>query len=574
MRDAPRTLVSMLRDQAQCLGDRVAFGYMSDGEGDVATVSYGELDSQARRIATLLSGRMAPGARVVLVYPPGLDFVAGFFGALYAGLVPVPIYPPNPAVPAAGVAHLRNVAQDCSPEAVLTTALLEPMATMLPDLRAYNRPLPWIATDDRQWLTADPDDWREPIIDRGAAALIQYTSGSTTTPKGVVLTHYNVLANQQAIDVSFAQPQGMVGVGWLPLYHDMGLIGNVLHPIYLGRPCYLMSPMHFLQKPVRWLQAIERFGASYSGGPNFAYELCLRRVSEEQSGALDLTSWQVAFCGAEPVMPGTVHRFTERFARNGFRPSSFYPCYGLAESSLLVTGAVSGTGARIEWLDKEKFELGVALPVEHGATDAVQLVSCGCPPAGTIVVVADPDSGVEHPEGKVGEVWVSGPSVARGYWRRPELTERTFGAQLPGRDGAFVRTGDLGFKLGDELFITGRIKDIMIIRGRNVYPQDIELAVQHADPRLRPGCGAAFAIKVDNAESVAVAQETGEQKPLELKLLAKAMRKSVLEVHQIELAAILLTSPGSLPKTTSGKIRRAAARAAFLDRSLPVLAQF
>jgi acyl-CoA synthetase (AMP-forming)/AMP-acid ligase II len=574
MPEMPQTLVQMLGDRAQELGEQVAFGYLPDGEGELTTTSYVELDSQARRIATVLAGRIAPGGRVVLVYPPDLDFIAGIFGALYAGLIPVPIYPPNPAAPEAGAAHLRTVVADCSAEAVLTTELLNTAAASLPGLPGDGSGLPWIPTDGYDCRTADPGDWRDPGIGADSLALIQYTSGSTAAPRGAVLTHGNLLANQVAIDRSFARPQGMVGVGWLPTYHDMGLIGNLFHPAYLGRPCYLMSPMHFLQKPVRWLRAIERFGGTYSGGPNFGYELCLRRISAEETIGLDLSSWQVAFCGAEPIMPGTVHRFTERFAPHGFRPGTFYPCYGLAESALLVTGAVSGAGARMTWIDREKLGGGAAIAVDQDAPGAVQVVSSGRPPAGTTLAVVDPESRCRRPDGEVGEIWVSGRSVAQGYWRRPDLTEQTFGPQLPGADGTFLRTGDLGFLLDGELYVTGRIKDLIIVRGRNIYPQDIELAVQQADPRLRPGCGAVFGVEKDGVESVVVVQETGEQDTAELEWLARAARRAVAERHQVELRAIALLPPRSLPKTTSGKIRRSASRTAFLERSLPVLAQF
>ncbi|CAM4079316.1 Putative fatty-acid--CoA ligase fadD21 [Mycobacterium basiliense] len=570
---SPQNLARMLSDQVDSQSDQVAFGYLADGEDDLITLSYGELDSRARQIAVVLSDRIAPGGRVVLMCPPDLNFVAGLFGTLYAGLIPVPIYPPNPAAPEAYGARLADVVQDCSAEAVLTTALLKSMQTMVLDPAVSRRAVPWLATDDEDCLDADPADWTDPQIPSNAAALIQYTSGSTAAPKGVVLTHANFLANQVAIRQTFGIPEGPVAMNWLPPYHDMGLSGSLFAPIYRGGCGYLMSPMHFLQKPVRWLRAIDRVSATHSSSPNFGFELCLRRVSDEQKVGLDLSSWQVAFCGAEPVMADTARRFTQRFAEHGFRRGTFSPCYGLAEASLLVTGAVRELGPRTTWIDREKLAHGIAVVVDEGQPQAVQVVSSGRAPTDSTVAVVDQASGQELPSGQVGEIWVSGPSVAHGYWRRPELTETTFGARLPARDDGFLRTGDLGFKLGDELYVTGRIKDIIIIAGRNIYPQDIELAVQRADTRLRPGCGAAFGIVVDEAESIAIVQETAEEDRSELDLLVKAARKAVLEAHQIDPAAVVLTPARSLPKTTSGKLRRAAIRTAFLDGSLPVVAQ-
>jgi acyl-CoA synthetase (AMP-forming)/AMP-acid ligase II len=573
MRDRPETLAALLVERAQERGGQVAFGYLDDGEGYVSTLRFGELDSHARRIATVLTASIAPGGRVVLVYPPGLEFIAGIFGAWYAGLVPVPIYPPNPAAPAPGLARLMQVVSDCRAEAVLTTAALHRLLA-LDGSPSGLRDLPWVSTDVDDCVTADPADWRAPMITRDGTALIQYTSGSTSAPKGAVLTHGNLLANQRAINACFAREHDMVGFGWLPMYHDMGLIGDVLHPIYLGRPCYLMSPMHFLQKPVRWLRAIQRFGATYSGGPNFSYELCVRRISEDECEGLDLSSWQVAFCGAEPIRPSTLRNFAQRFAGHGFEPKSLYPCYGLAESSLLVTGARSGAGWHSRWVDKEKLSRGWAIPVAADNDTAVEVISSGYAAPDTVVAVAELNHNVESAEGEIGEIWISGPSVARGYWGQPELTKDAFNRALPGRDETFLRTADLGFKIGDELFVTGRVKDMIIVNGRNIFAQDVESTVQDADPRLRAGCGAAFAVESEETEAIAVVQETGEHDPDQLKQLAKVIRRSVVEAHQVDPAVIVLTAPKSLPKTTSGKIRRSAARTALLTNSLPMLAQF
>ena len=522
-----QSLVALLRDRALAAPDR-GYTWLAQGEEAAGRLTYAGLDRRARAIAAALAGTVPSGERALLLYPPGLEFVAAFFGCLYAGVIAVPAYPPRSrrADP-----RLRNIATDCRPRAVLTTATLlarcEAVADQVPELASAL----WLDTE-----TLDAED--KGFGPRaGDIAFLQYTSGSTGTPKGVVVTHANLLDNLERIRVAFAQAPDSVVVGWLPLFHDMGLIGNVLEPCYVGGECVLMSPAAFLQKPARWLEAIDRFRGTTSGGPNFAYELCARSVGPEARAKLDLSSWSVAFNGAEPVRLATLDRFAEAFAPCGFRRESFAPCYGLAEATLLVTAA-------------------------RGVSDDL-LVSCGALPEGGEVRIVDPESGRTVPDGEVGEIRVSGPSVAAGYWNRPEVTRETFG------DG-YLRTGDLGFVRHGELVVTGRLKDLIVLRGRNLYPQDLELTAEQAHPALRAGGGAAFSVEQRGEESVVVVHEV-ERRASDLGKIADAVRRAVAEDHGVRVADVVLVRAGTIPKTSSGKIRRRECRARYLAGDLEVL---
>ncbi|HET9212138.1 MAG TPA: proline iminopeptidase-family hydrolase, partial [Thermoanaerobaculia bacterium] len=453
----PATLIDLLRARAGEKGGAPLYTFLADGEAEEATLSYGGLDRRARAIGARLQQAGAAGERALLLYPPGLDFIAAFFGCLYAGAVAVPAYPPR-----AGRTQprLRAIAGDARPRLVLTTAAIAAKAAELSEQIPELAGAEWIATESLDSSAAER--WTPPSLGPGTLAFLQYTSGSTAAPKGVMVTHANLLHNERLIGAAFGMDEESVVVGWLPLYHDMGLIGNVLQPLHAGGRCVLMSPVAFLQRPMRWLEAVSRYRGTVSGGPNFAYELCLRKAAPEALSRLDLSSWRVAYNGAEPVRASTLERFAEAFAPCGFRAEALYPCYGLAEATLFVTG---GHGARVE---KER-------------------VSCGS--AWQRIVTVDPETGEERPEG---EVWISGPSVARGYWENEEATARDFHAFLPTGEGPFLRTGDLGFLSGGELYVTGRLKDLIILRGRNHYPQDVELTAERSHPDLHPGGGAAF----------------------------------------------------------------------------------
>ena len=566
------TLVEVLRGRAERHGADLAYTFLVDGEAAEDNVTYAELDRRARGLAaTLQRMGVTGGERVLLLYPPGLDYIAAFFGCLYAGAVAVPAYPPRSRRPSA---RLESIQESAGAKAVLTTeAVLSGLDKQMP-----RRPgVVWWAAEGAE-LEQGAGEWRDPFhphqkLGGEALAFLQYTSGSTAAPKGVMLRHANLLANLEQIRLSFAQTAAERTVIWLPPYHDMGLIGGILTPLYAGNPAVLLSPVSFLQRPLRWLQAISRYGGTTSGGPNFAYDLCVDKINAEEREKLDLSRWTLAFNGAEPVRAETLERFAAAFAPCGFRPESFLPCYGLAEGTLLAAVGRRGAGATVGTFAAGELERHRAVATDSSAEGARTLVGSGAAPVGARILVVDPATCVPCAAGEVGEIWIAGPAVAAGYWGLPEATAATFGAHTASGDGPFLRTGDLGFLSQDgNLFVTGRSKDLIILRGRNHYPQDIELTVERSHPALRPGCGAAFSVEVAGEERLVVVQEVRrehrEDDPADL---VAAVRRAVAEEHEVQVHAVVLLRPATLPKTTSGKIQRAATRARFLDGSLDAL---
>jgi amino acid adenylation domain-containing protein len=536
------TVVDLLRQRAETQPAAPAFHFVDNTDAPGIRISYRELDVAARRVATALVERGASGRPVLLLYPPGVDYVIGFLGCLYAAAIAVPAYPPDPGRWSRTLPRLRALAADCGASVALGTSALVDHAPGLageaPELTA----LDWVATDT---LPSDANTIRP--VSGDSPALLQYTSGSTGSPRGVLLSHANLLHNAELVRTGFGTSPDSVGVSWLPPYHDMGLIGGILQPLYAGFPITLMSPLTFLQRPLAWLETIARFGATVSGGPNFAFDLCVRKTTPQQREALDLSRWKVAFCGAEPIRAQTLDRFAEAFAAAGFRKEAFYPCYGLAEATLIVTGAQS----------------------PRTVSDRV---GCGRPLGEQKLAIVDPETGTPRPAGSEGEIWLSGPSVAQGYWGQPDETERTFAARLAGeKNRRYLRTGDLGFLDPDgELVVTGRIKDLIIVRGRNLYPQDIEHAVEQEVAGLRPGCSAAFPVERAGLEGVGVACElaaAGEPDAATGPDAATAMaaiRRVVAETAQVQPAVVVLLRRGRVPKTSSGKVQRHACRRAVL----------
>ncbi len=571
--DAPN-LTELLRWRAARDPDRTAYIFLADGVEEAASISYGELDRQARAIAARLQRESLPGERALLLYPAGLDFIAAFFGCLYAGVVAVPVYPPKLNKPDPRFAAIVAAA---TPRFALATA------SILAKLggSASSTSLGGVGLIDTTVMgSAEAGEWRPPAIAAHDLAFLQFTSGSTGTPRGVMVSHANVLANQRQIAATFGHSADSTVVSWLPRYHDTGLIGDTIQPLYQGSLSVFMAPVAFLQEPFRWLSAISRYRAQTSGAPNFAYELCLRQVTPEQRAALDLSCWTVAYNGAEPVRAETLERFARTFGPHGFRPDAFDVCYGMAETTLIVTGSVRGSGARVLDVDREALRegRGVAAP---SSESTVPLVSCGRPVPGTFVEVVDPDSGVGRAPGAVGEVWVAGPSVAQGYWGQPDETRATFGATLAGHPTrTFLRTGDLGFLHDGELYITGRLKDLIIIRGRNLYPQDIEASAEGSHPAIRPGSSTAFAV------GGAAGEPSGERLVLVAEVdrhvvgstpvdaIAEAVRAAVAADHEVSLERLVLLRPGTLPRTSSGKLRRSTTRTALAEGGLAVIADW
>ncbi|HJX28379.1 MAG TPA: fatty acyl-AMP ligase, partial [Thermoanaerobaculia bacterium] len=562
------TPLEVLSARAAAHPEQEAFRFLA--EGDQATSqTYGELWRRARALGAWLALHGARDERALLLYPPGLDFVTAFFGCLAGGAVAVPSYPPNLNRPQQ---RLRSIAENARPRFVLTTTAIlgraEALAAQVPELAAAR----WLATDELP--PGLEDEWQDPGIDPDSLAFLQYTSGSTAAPKGVMVSHRNLGVNEEMIREAFEQSERSVVVGWLPLFHDMGLIGSVLQPLYVGGRCVLMSPVSFLQRPARWLRAISEHRATTSGGPDFAYDLCVRRVTAEQKASLDLSSWTVAFNGAEPVRAETLDRFAEAFAECGFRREAFYPCYGLAEATLFVSGGERRLPPRIRAFDAAALEEHRAVPAEPEEPGARRLVSNGRSWLDGQVVIADPETAARRPDRQVGEIWVAGPSVAHGYWNRPEVTEVTFRGFLAGTgEGPFLRTGDLGFLEDGELFVTGRIKDLIILRGRNHYPQDIERSAEQSHGALRPGCGAAFSVPGESEERLVVVQEVAAHAlaRTDLAEVATAIRREVAGRHDVSPWEVVLIRAGTIPKTSSGKIQRSACRAAWRAGELTVL---
>lgn len=563
-------LVGVLRDRATRLPHQRAFTFLVDGEEERHHLNYDKLDRQARSIAADLQTRDLRGERALLLYPSGLDFVAAFFGCLYAGVVAVPAYPPRRN---RNLKRIQSIVSDATPKIALTTASVfdrvEPMIQDLPDLTA----MPWLATDAQ--VTADPDEWADPQVEESTLAFLQYTSGSTGTPKGVMLSHGNLLHNTAVISEGFQPSHTGDAVTWLPLYHDMGLIGGIIQPIYLGMPTTLMTPTHFLQKPIRWLRAMSDSGAAISGGPNFAYELCVERVTDEEKRSLDLSQWELAFNGAEPVRAETLDRFAKAFRPCGFRREAFYPCYGLAEATLMVAGGDRWQPAVVGTFDAEALKEGHGEEVSASQQEAAQqLVSSGGSLLDQEICIVDAETLEECPDGKVGEIWVSGPSVAQGYWQREEMSRETFAAQTADGRGPFLRTGDLGFLHDSELFVTGRLKDLIIVRGANHYPQDIEQTVADSHELLPPSSGAAITVGELGAEQLVIVQEMGRARDLPFEEIFDSIRREVSQQHDVAPAAIVLIKPHSIPKTSSGKIQRHACRQGFEQGNLPTVAEW
>lgn len=563
------TLVDALRFRAEREPDRIGYRFLLDGELREATLTYGELFCRAEAVAALLGSLQRPGDRALLVYPPGLDFICAWFGCLAAGSVAVVVHPPHLARLPQFLSRAAAVCLDAAPTAALTTSairdfLAEPTARQ-PGLSAMR----WRATDG-ELDAPQPGRYRRAPSGEDLAFL-QYTSGSTTEPKGVMVSHGNLIQNLRLIRESFAQSSETPSVSWLPPYHDMGLIGGILAPLHIGFPVTLMPPAGFIQRPYRWLRAISRVRATVSGGPNFAYDLCLRRITPEQRAGLDLSSWRVAYNGAEPLDPRTMQAFSEYFEPCGFRPSAFKPCYGLAESTLLVAAGPNHTPPVVRSFHQSDLSEHRVVPCPDHDPAARALAGSGRPVATTLIV--DPGTMAECPPGRIGEIWVQGPSVARGYANHPSETSSTFGARLNTGAGPFLRTGDLGFLLERELFVTGRLKDLIIIAGHNHYPQDIERSVGAAHPALGTGDCAAFSIDVEGREELIVVAELKDRSGPPAAEIRRAIRTAVSVHHDLGVGDILLIRRGGIPRTTSGKIQHRACRAAYLARTLDLWGQ-
>ena len=567
-------LVGTLRHRAKESPNQLAFIHLLNGQSDETIMTYAKLDQRASAIAAHLQSMGLAGQRVLLVYPPGLDFITAFFGCLYANCVAVPTYPPHRH---RMIERFHAIAEDAGASVAMSTsfaiAQFQSMIGHKNGQAVTPSKIKWLATDEIPDALAKR--WGEPVIASDTLAMLQYTSGSTSQPKGVMLSHANLFENTSAIHNAFGVKKQDSAVFWLPTYHDMGLVGGVLVAVFSGVPNVLISPADFLQKPIVWLAAISKYRATVSGGPNFAYDLCVRNITDEQRATLDLSSWSLAFIGAEPIHPATLERFAAAFAPCGFKHSAFYPCYGLAETTLMVSGARRGSGATIQAFDDAALTENSVEPVSDGNAQARRLVACGSPVDNMSVVIVNSKTQTEADPCCVGEIWVSGTSVGQGYWHNPDLTSSSFNAYLSDTgQGPFLRTGDLGFINAGQLYITGRREDLIIVRGLNRYPQDIESTARMSHPLLEVGYGAAFSVDDQGSQRIILIHEVKHNGKTDFKLVLDAIRMAVIDEHGLALDRIMLVRSGTIPKTSSGKVQRNACREIFLSGEFKTLAEY
>ena len=559
-----RSMSALLRHRAETQPDDPAYAFVNEREEEEDRLTFAELGHWAHMLAERVRERTAPGDRALLIFPQGLDFIAAWFGCLYAGVIPVPVVSPKRN----RLRHsTRAIVEDCRPALALTTSLL------LGEVQGEFAGSP--AWDAMGWMAADRSDrpgGSSPLHDARPedVAFLQYTSGSTSLPKGVMVGHGNLIANLEMIKRTLGNTQQSTYVSWVPLYHDMGLILNVLQTLYVGSLCVLMAPNGFMQRPLNWLRAISDYRAEVAGAPNFAFDLCAARHRPDAMEGVDLSCWKLAFNGAEPVRAGSLRTFAQTFAPYGLNAGALYPCYGMAEGTLLLSGGSRSAPPAIRAVSRAALQAGQALPAIAGTQD---VVGCGGELPGERLVIADPHTGVECAPGQVGEIWAAGPHIAQGYWNNPAATGETFQARLAGSGaGPFLRTGDLGFMLEGELFIAGRLKDVIIVRGQNHYPQDIEATAAACHAALRPNHAAAFTVGEAGAEKLVIVQEVERvwRNRADYGELEGLVRAAIVAEHELMAHRVTFIRTGSLPKTSSGKVQRRRTRQLWLDGELEV----
>ena len=560
------SIVEILQKMAIAKPNATAYIFLEDGENKEVKLTYKELEDSVKAIALRLQSSVGRGSRALLVYPynGSLDFIKAFFGCLYAGVVAVPCHPPMNRLT---TAEIQTRLVDAEAAIVLSNTELLPQ--LQKQFSSTCSSLQWL--DTTKITTAN--NYSVPEIDSDSLAFLQYTSGSTGEPKGVTIAHRCLLQNQEMLRLAFGHDENSVGVGWLPLFHDMGLIGNVIQTVYLGACCVMMSPVSFVQKPIRWLQAISKYRATTSGAPNFAYDLLCDRVSESQLKQLDLSNWKLAFCGAEPVKETTINRFSDKFATCGFKKAAFYPCYGMAEATLMITGGDYRQPPTIKYVDKIALEENQVVIGEHNGKGVTTIVSAGYPWLDGEIAISNPQTLTECSPNEVGEIWYSSSSVGEGYWRKSEATQKTFQATLNNKQ--YLRTGDLGFIVDGELYITGRLNDVLVFWGLNHYPQQIERTVEESHVALKPNCGAAISVNVSGERLVIIQEiERSHRRSFVLEDVVESIRWAIFQQHFIDVYSIVLLKPGGLPKTSSGKVQRNATKAQYLEQNLSIMAQW
>lgn len=575
--DDCQSYVNLYRHRAESQSKQLAYIFLEDGENKENKITFGELHDQALIVAKKIRSHALVGERALLVYQPGVEFIVSFTACIYAGVIAVPVFPPQNQK---DWPRFVKIVEDCSASLICTAESTFKTLQMAIRGTAQIADVPCIATDiDLDKITSNVKDesWTWPDSTLNTTMFLQYTSGSTGDPKGVMVSHGNLLHNEHVNVLGLGHSCNISVVNWCPQYHDLGLIGNILLAPYTGRQVVLMSPIAFLQKPVRWLRAISKYKATASGGPNFAYELCLRKITDEDLATLDLSSWELAYSGAEIIRPATLERFYQRFKTCGFRKEAFSPVYGLAESTLIVTATHMAKKYMSRYIDADSLHRNKAVELDERNPEGRWLIGCGQVVDQELQII-NPNNFNTCTDNQVGEIWVKGKSVCQGYWNRPDTTQEIFQAYTADtKQGPFLRTGDLGFLLDGELYVTGRYKEVVIIDGRNLYPQDIEDVAQEARPSLRSGCGAAFSVDVNGREELVLVQELAKgitEKNVDFNGLVASVRKDILDVFGVPLFDFVLIKQGTFLKTSSGKIRRRGTRDKYLQEKLVITAQF
>lgn len=562
------TLIGVLQKHVAQQGDNIVYTFLDAQQDTKATLTYRQLHDEAKELAQHLLTRGQKGDRALLLYENGAELIIAFFACLMSGIVAVPAYPPRKN---RKMDRLKNVVIDADATLILTSAKIAVISEAQLKEDVVFKHIAVLVTDD---LPPAPQAPELSEILPSDLAFLQYSSGSTGAPKGVMISHDNIVQNLLRIAESFEHDQYSKGVSWLPYFHDMGLIGGILQPVFVGFPVYLMSPTWFLQKPVRWLKAISDFGCTTSGGPNFAWKLCVDKITDEELEGIDLSNWRVAFNGSEPINAQTLKEFTERFAPYGFKANAHLPCYGMAEATLMITTVNCKDEPTIFKAEKSKLSQNIATPAKANE-ESYPLVSSGHTWFDDQLIIVDPEIREQKAEGMVGEIWLRSPCVGQGYWRKEELNEEIFNARIASTgEGPYLRTGDLGFVHGSDVFITGRQKDLIIISGRNYYPQDIEHAVFKSVSAFSEHCAAAFTVPIKDGEGIVVVQEIkrSELKKFNASEAIRACSESVAAEMELPLHDIVLVKPANVAKTSSGKIQRAVNRQMYLDNQFESIA--
>lgn len=595
--------IEAVQEKAGLMPDSRAYTFLGHNGIESAVLRYSELEISARAIAATIqqtglthyhqTDNQRP--RALLMYPSGLDFIEAFYGCLFSGYIAVPVSPPDPLRIERTLPRFLSVLENCGATVILTTTkkyadisclLNEELEQAKSGFQkkqlsifreaVNNRKIHWLKTDsvDQSHATL----WQPPVMKNDDLAFLQYTSGSTANPKGVMISHANILHNLEIIHSAAMQDKNSCFVSWLPNYHDMGLIGSILYPMYVGFHSVQMSSISFLKRPVSWLKALSKYQGTITAAPNFAYELCISRVPEEKRKGLDLSSVNLALSGSEPVRINTLKKFFETYAAYGLRWESLLPSYGLAEATCAVSGKQKLTPLVIKSFDKKALEKNIVIEVENDdvleSKNIWQLVSCGAPLDTLKVIIVNPDNMKKCTSNEIGEIWIEGNCVGAGYWNNQKETDKTFNARLKNDDGScYLRTGDLGFICNGDLFITGRLKDLIVINGYNHYPQDIEKSVEESHPKIRASGTAAFTIDSENETKLIVVSEIEKGASDLTDEIKQAITNSLSVEHSLTVQQIVFIQAGSINKTTSGKIQRHACKNSFLENMLKTITE-